>query len=186
MRIFFDLRCLQDPCYSFRGVGCHSAAIVRRVREFVPGPVETVGLLDEALPPLPAEYASLVDATQYATYSGPCRAGALLVQPSPMTHDQSRLAPLFGRADVLGCTIIHDFIQLDEPRYLPTPEARRAYLNNLVWLKYYRLFFPNSHFSGRRLREVLDVSPGRIEVTGCSSRRAFADFRPEQAEGVAP
>jgi glycosyltransferase involved in cell wall biosynthesis len=159
---------------------------VRQVREFLPGPVETVGLLDEQLPALPPEYEALTDSVRYATSPGPLREGAILVQPSPMTHDAARLAPLLGRREVLGCTIIHDFIPLDEPRYLPTVHARRAYMTNLVWLKYYRLFFPNSHFSGRRLREVLDVPSDRIQVTGCSMRSAFATFRAEQVEGVAP
>src|SRR5262249_23118135 len=107
---------------------------------------------------------------------------AIFLQPSPMTHDQSRLAPLLGRSGVYACSIIYDFIPLDEPRYLPTPDLRWGYLGNLFWLKYYDLFCPISEYSGRRLREVLGTADEQIEVTGASVRAEFGRFDPGTVE----
>jgi hypothetical protein len=101
MRIYFDLRCLQDPCYAFRGVGFHSAALLRHAKEHLPPSAHTVGILDEGMADPPEEYRGLVDQLQYAAFpSPPAGESAVLVQLSPMTHDQSRLAPLLGRSQI--------------------------------------------------------------------------------------
>jgi glycosyltransferase involved in cell wall biosynthesis len=177
MRVYFDLRCLQDPCYAFRGIGFHSASIVRHARAHLPAGARTIGILDESLQPLPEAYRDLVDTLQPTPTPGPDPEPILFVQLSPMTHEPSRMAPLLGRPRVLACTVVYDFIPLAEPRYLPTPAARRRYLNSLAWLKHSRLFFPISQATGRELRELLHVPADTVEVTGAGLRQVFAQFR---------
>ncbi|HYT91637.1 MAG TPA: glycosyltransferase [Gemmataceae bacterium] len=178
MHVYFDLRCLQDPCYAFRGVGFHAASIVRHARAHLPASARTVGILDESLEPLPPAYRDLVDVLQPTASPAQDRAPILFVQLSPMTHDPARMAPLLGRGRVLAYTVVYDFIPLAESRYLPTPAARRGYLNNLAWLKHYHTFFPISHATGRELRELLRVPAHRVEVIGAGLRQTFRSFTP--------
>jgi glycosyltransferase involved in cell wall biosynthesis len=184
MRVYTDLRCLQDPDYASRGIGRHCAALLRSVRQTVPEPVEVVGILDEQLPALPEEYGGLVDVRQFCLTPQPGRQTDIFFQPSPMTHDPSPLAPLLGRSRLRGCAFVYDFIPLDWPeRYLPTPERRRAYLNNLFWLKYYQTFCALSHYTARRLRETLGTLGHAVEVVGGAVRDVFFRFNPRAAAG---
>jgi glycosyltransferase involved in cell wall biosynthesis len=187
MRIYFDLRCLQDPCYAFRGVGFHSAALLRHAKEHLPPSAHTIGILDEGMADPPAEYRGLVDQLQYAAFpSPPAGQPAVLVQLSPMTHDQSRLAPLLGRSQVFCATVIYDFIPLVEPQYLAAPAARRGYYSNLAWLKYYHAFYPISQYSADALRDVVRAAPGRVAVTGACLRETFVRFEAPPLDAAAP
>jgi glycosyltransferase involved in cell wall biosynthesis len=178
MNIYTDLRCLQDPDFAGRGVGTHAAALLRHARAGWHQPVRLIGLLDESLPPLPEVYQSLVDECRHGANIRPGHLPCVFFQPSPLTHEQGRLAPLLCRRGVLASTVVYDFIPLDEPGYLPTPAARVAYLTNLVWLKCYHRFAPISEYAARRLAEVVAVKPGAVRVTGAALRGAFADFNP--------
>jgi glycosyltransferase involved in cell wall biosynthesis len=180
MRIYADLRCLQDPNYSFRGIGTHASTVLRQARRHFDEPVEIVGLLDEELGPVPEPYQELTDRTQHCLTPRPDADGAIFLQPSPLTHEQARLAPLLGRAGVFSCSIVYDFIPLEEERYLPTPALRWGYLGNLFWLKYYDLYCPISAYTGRRLREVLGAPADSIEVTGAGVRGDFYRFDPAE------
>jgi glycosyltransferase involved in cell wall biosynthesis len=185
MRLYVDLRCLQDPAFSFRGVGLHTASILRHARTYLSDDVEIVGILDETLPSLPEAWSRLVDHLQHARSPQPLRETNLFLQPSPMTHDPSALGPLVSHHQILSFAIVYDFIPLDEPRYLPTPQARRRYLASLYWLKLHQLFYPISRYSANRLRQVIDAPANRIAVTGASVRPAFASFDPTRVERIA-
>src|SRR5947208_250861 len=131
MRLYVDLRCLQDPAYAFRGIGQHSAAILRHARQGLgSGPLEIIGLVDERFAEVPTLYRSLVDSQQHSLVPQPGKPGdTIFLQLSPMTHEPARLAPLLGRANVLACAIIYDFIPLDDPSYLRATNARRTYMD---------------------------------------------------------
>lgn len=198
LRIFVDLRCLQDPGYAFRGVGCYAASLLRHAKQCLAKELggaapRLIALLDGTMDDLPGDYRELVDDVQYSTVPNLVRDTAILLQPSPMTHDQSRLAPMLGRSRVFSCTLVHDFIPLDHPeRYLTTPESRRDYLENLIWLGLHDLYVSNSEYSAQRLQEVLGVGGDRIQVTGVGIRSAFEPLeasstsRSEGPEATAP
>lgn len=185
MRIYVDLRCLQDPNYSFRGVGYHTAGILRQARVVLPAPLEIVGIVDESMPGLPDEYAPLVDHVRHAISPRPATSPVLFLQPSPMTHTPDALAPLLGRDDILSCAIVYDFIPLDEGNYLRTPEEYRRYLASLYWLKMHRLFYPISRHSAERLQHHVAPPTSRVLVTGACVRLAFAAFDPAHIARVA-
>jgi glycosyltransferase involved in cell wall biosynthesis len=174
MDLYVDVSCLQDPEYAFRGIGHHSAALLRHARGGLGPDVRIVGLVTPELPALDPAHRALLDETRAARTPRLSGRPALFVQPSPMTHPQWRLAPLLGRADLLTCAVVYDFIPLDRPGYLPTPAARRGYIANLAWLKQYDLFAPISAFSATRLGETLGVAGERVRVTGACVRDTFA------------
>src|SRR5260370_41973414 len=88
MRLYVDLRSLQDPRYAFRGIGHVGSSVLRHVRRFLPEVEEIVGLREEHLPDLPESYRPLVDRTQWGFLpTGGRTQPALFYQPSPMTHD---------------------------------------------------------------------------------------------------
>src|ERR1700738_3494976 len=136
MYLYVDLRSLQDPRYAFRGIGHVGSSVLRHVRRFLPEVEEIVGLREEQLPDLPESYRPLVDRTQWGFLpTGGRTRPALFYQPSPMTHDPGPLAGLLRHPAVFSCTVVYDFIPLEERRYLPTPVAQRQYLGALAWLK---------------------------------------------------
>jgi glycosyltransferase involved in cell wall biosynthesis len=184
MRIYVDLRCLQDPGYSFRGVGQHSAGVLRHARAFLPGPLEMIGLIDPGLPALPPVHAPLVD----RVLSQPRPRGqapAVFLQPSPMTHEPSRAATLLGHPGIVSCAIVYDFIPLREERYLPAQHDRHRYLAGMHWLKRHQLHCPISRVSARELRRLLGVPSSAIAVTGACVRSVFASFDPRLADRIA-
>jgi glycosyltransferase involved in cell wall biosynthesis len=184
MRIYADLRCLQDPEYAFRGIGRHCVALLRSVRQTMPEPLEVVGILDDQMPALPEEYRGLVDVRQSCLTPQPRRQPDVFFQPSPMTHDPSPLAPLLGQPRLRSCAFVYDFIPLDRQEcYLPTLERRRGYFNNLFWLKYYQTFCVLSRHTARRLQEILGVPGPAMEVVGGAIRDVFFRFDPRAAAG---
>ena len=52
MRIFTDIRCLQDNSYAERGVGSHSHFILKAIRSQLSVDVEIIGLSDPDIGPL--------------------------------------------------------------------------------------------------------------------------------------
>jgi glycosyltransferase involved in cell wall biosynthesis len=178
MKLYVDCRCLQDPRYSHRGIGFHTATLLAHARRWAEEPVAVIGLVAPSLPDLPDEYRALADAVRRAVMPRPDGLPAIHLQPSPMTHPPVDLAPLVGHPRIFACGLIYDFIPLEEPGYLPTAADHRAYVTNLVWLKGYPLLCPISACSGRRLRELVGVDEARTEVTGVGLRTAFERFDP--------
>ncbi len=181
MQIHVDLRCLQDPDYARRGVGLHTASLLAQRHAHLPPGTRLTGLLDPAMPPLPESYRGLVDETRPSPHIAPNRPGVFL-EASPMTHDPLLFAGLLDRPFILSCALVYDFIPLDlEQQYLPTALRHSQYLGNLSWLRLYDLFFPISHYSARRLREILSPPPERVEMTGACvrfTRNAHGDSAP--------
>jgi glycosyltransferase involved in cell wall biosynthesis len=177
LKIYVDARCLQDPHYAFRGVGFHSATLIRNARTCIrSAAIEIIAVLDANMGDLPKEYADMFDCSVHSRFPKLCNDAAIFVQLSPMTHDQSLMAPFLGRRQILSCAIIYDFIPLEYPdRYLPTPTAYRRFLNNMVWLKYFHVFFPISRYGAARLSDLLNIAANRLQVTGCAIRTDFKD-----------
>ena len=174
MQIYVDLRCLQDENYAFRGVGFHSAVLLRNSRRYWGAECELVGLIDANMGEIPFAYKGLVDRTQTVFAADRPSEPAAFVQLSPMTHDPLKVARLVGQPNVLSCAIVYDFIPLDVcKQYLPNATTLRTYASQLGWLAAYNRFFPISEYSSRRLREILAVNQSDVDVTGVALRPAF-------------
>ncbi len=174
MEIYVDLRCLQDPNYSFRGVGYHSSTLLRAGRQYFPQNCKWIGLVDSALPELPQEYVDLVDEMNQSPAPHVTGDAKLFLQLSPMTHDASRIQRFLSRPNVLSASIVYDFIPLDVPeRYLTNNQVKLDFVSNLAWLNHYDHFFPISNYSADRLLDVADVSRAEVDVTGVALRPQF-------------
>src|SRR5436190_22537119 len=133
--IYVDLRCLQDAAFAERGVGFHSAGLLRHARRWLDQPIRLIGLTDTALPPLKEAYRALVDKCLPSLKPRPSREPAAFIQLSPATHPQWRVGSLLGQDHVLSCAVAYDFIPLANRAYSPTAASRLGYCLTLLWLK---------------------------------------------------
>ena len=174
MEIFADLRCFQDPCYAFRGVGYHSSTLLRAGRNFFPQDTKWIGLVDPSQPAIPAEYSDLVDdiSDQRAPHASADK--QLFIQCSPMTHDASRFSKFLCAPSVVSAALVYDFIPLDmSERYLSNAKSATDYLRNFAWLARHDLMFPISQYSANRLLDLIDVARRDVHVTGVALRPEF-------------
>ena len=184
--IYADLRCLQDICYQRRGIGYHTAALLRaRENSFFSG-WRTIGLLDSQMPGLPADLLSLVDET--TTSLNPCfnHSPSLFIDGSPMTHDTRFNLRFQNHSAVLKAAVLYDFIPLDWPGYLPTLAKRIEYSAKIARLTKFDLFFPISSYTAWRLAELTGVTGTQVQVTGASVRRSLYEARAMTPVGRSP
>src|SRR4051812_28951807 len=174
-RVILDLRCLQDPNYSSRGIGRHALAMLRGA----PHNIHIVGLIDPTLPTLLPEARDAVHSVQLNAYAA-SRSGApqqpptYFVMMSPMTHDPIFAARLLSDPTLLRASVVHDFIPHRLPdRYLPGAAERLRYATALRWLARCDLFLPNSRTTAADLASLLGIPESAIAVTGCSIDPAF-------------
>ena len=175
--VYVDLRCLQDLAYRHRGIGYHTAALLRTRSRSRLSDWKAVGLVDPRFPKLLPEFASLVDETSYSV--NPCCNGApaVFLDGSPMTHDMRFGLRFQDNPRFFTAAVVYDFIPLDWPGYLPTVAKRIEYLSRMARMKHFDLFFPISQYTAWRLSELLGVSSGRIRITGASVRRSLYELR---------
>ena len=167
---YFDARCLQDPSYQFRGVGQHSASLLRGFHNVASQDRQAVGILDPSLPCLPPEFKALFERVEFISYCNETR-DDWFIQLSPMTHSPLKIARFLTRKTECSATIVYDFIPYDMPgHYLNDPAERLNYQICLSWLAEYDAFRPISTFSSERLRSVCNVPNNRIITTGVAVR----------------
>lgn len=167
--IQIDLRCLQDPGYSARGIGQVTRSLLRFLPHFAPPGMAVIGLIGSGLPPLSDADRDLVHGTA-PTGIAP-RDLAVFVQPSPMTHRPDAVVrPLRDRAAVKAA-VIYDFIPFDEPnRYLSARATRLEYYAALAALPAYDLYFPLSKYTASRLFDLVQVEAARVFTIGAPVR----------------
>jgi glycosyltransferase involved in cell wall biosynthesis len=180
-RVILDLRCLQDPNYSSRGIGRHALAMLRGA----PHSIHIVGLIDPTLPTLLPEARDAVHSVQLNAYAA-SRSGApqqpptYFVMMSPMTHDPIFSARLLSDPTLLRAAVVYDFIPRRFPhRYLPTPVEQLSYAAALRWLARCDLFLPISQHTADDLKNSLSVGEKIVAVTGCPLEPSF-----ERLEGI--
>jgi glycosyltransferase involved in cell wall biosynthesis len=164
-----DVRCLQDPAYAARGVGRHTANLLRHA------PLRPlIGLIDPALPPLDPALAALFDRLRPNAQFRDMLGAACFISASPMTHDPLFAARMLHDARKLKAAVIYDFIPYEFPeRYLAHPPARHAYITCLRWLARHDLFLPISQASAAALRRLLNIGEQNIAVTGAALDALF-------------
>ncbi len=174
MNVYVDIRCLQDENYAFRGVGYHSAVLLKSAKEYLPIHTKLIGLVDPQVGALPTSFLPLFDSIETVFASKSPSAPAAFLEMSPMTHDPMRVTRLLGRHSIFSATIIYDFIPFDVPeRYLSNPANAEEYSVQLSWLPAYDVFFPISEYSGRRVQEILAIPTDRVFTTGVALRPEF-------------
>jgi hypothetical protein len=167
LTIVFDVRSLQDDNYRVRGVGRHSANLLRFARINLPAGATLVAMADPQMPALSAEHAVLFDHIRPNAYAAMFDRPSWFIELSPMTHDPMYVARLVSTRGIFPAAVVYDFIPEEEPgRYLPTVARRLGYALAKYWLARYDLFLPISRSSASRLTELLRVSSDRIAVTG--------------------
>jgi len=171
------MRCLQDRDFQRRGIGYHTASLLRGRKRSQLSDWKTVGLVDPGMSTLPLEFSSLVD--KISSLPNPLSGGGLniFIDGSPMTHDPSFNIRLQSDPGLLRVAVLYDFIPLDWPGYLPTVPDRIGYLAKLARIKYFDLFFPISEYTAGRLSDLLGISRNRLNVTGACVRRSLYELR---------
>ncbi|QVL32628.1 glycosyltransferase [Telmatocola sphagniphila] len=174
-KIYVDVRCLQMPAYNYRGIGYHSAGVLRHAKEFLGDSIRLIGLTDSLYPVVPEEFSHLCDEYRDRV---PLDVGpALVLHLSPMTHCCSFLAQMFLQPELFHVAIFYDTIPLQEPhRYLPTPRRHREYLNSMIWLKMVDCFCAISKTAATQLENIIGPASDRMAVTGACLRESFQDI----------
>ena len=186
--IFIDARCLQDPALQFRGVGQHTASLLRgRKRSAAASQCCVIGLITNDLPPVADAYRDLLDETSLCINAVIPPSGAIFFAPSPMTHSVDVALRFTSHSRVVSAALIHDFIPWDWPGYLPTVSSRIDYLAKIAHLKSFDWFFPNSEYSASRLRQLVGIHAARVAVTGTAVRTSLKEHltaRPDANEYI--
>ncbi len=184
--IYADLRSLQDICYQRRGIGYHTAALLRARNGSSLNNWKLIGLVDSDFPDLPCDLVNLVD--EISPCLNPCLNGApaIFIDGSPMTHDTRFSLRFQNHPAVLKAAVLYDFIPLDWPGYLPTLAQRIEYSAKVARLCKFDLFFPISGYTAWRLAELTGVSGNRVKVTGASVRQSLYDARTQIVDSKSP
>ncbi len=171
-RLIIDMRCLQDPNYTERGIGNHARCIIRHA------PAPFIGLFDPKLPPMAPEFAALAAVLSPHAYLPDVAPGAVFLNPSPMSPDQHFNVRLLHSPGLTKAACVHDFIPYDrQETYLTQPVNRLDYFAAMAWLRRYDIFLPNSETTGERLREL--YGQVRAHITGVALPPWIEGIRPE-------
>lgn len=174
MRIFTDIRCLQDNSYAERGVGSHSHFILKAIRSQLSVDVEIIGLSDPDIGPLHPSHEGLCDSIRPTFHVGNVSEPSLFLQLSPMTHDTRLPAMLLDRPGIIPLAVIYDFIPLRfSKQYLAQENLLYSYCAALKWLRAYNHYLPISEHVGNETVQLLGAPKDRITVTGVALREAF-------------
>lgn len=171
--VYVDARALQDPDYRFRGVGQHSASLLRALKHFnwsAKRP-RIVAVIDPGMEPITPIHGLLFD--DIVNLSRPERDSGVcwFISLSPMTHDPVKVSGFLLSAAVFKICLFYDLIQLEFPeRYLAVPALRADFLVNLAWLRRYDIFASISEFSGDALVKRMAIDPAKVFVSNVAVR----------------
>jgi glycosyltransferase involved in cell wall biosynthesis len=175
--IYTDLRCLQDRDFQRRGIGYHTASLLRARANSPFAGCKLVGLTDPQMPDVPADLTHVVD--EISSCLNPVLNGepVILLEGSPMTHDTRFTACLINHPAVVKLAVIYDFIPCDWPGYLPAVHNRIEYSAKIARLNKFDLVFPISAYSAWRLRELTGLRESSIVVTGACVRESLYEAK---------
>jgi len=171
--VYVDARALQDPDYRFRGVGQHSASLLRALRHFSWSAKRPriIAVIDPGMEPITPLHGLLFD--DIANLSRPELDSGVcwFVSLSPMTHDPVKVSGFLLSTEIFKICLFYDLIQLEFPeRYLAVPALRADFIVNLAWLRRYDIFASISEFSGNALVKRMAIDPAKIFVSNVAVR----------------
>ena len=175
--VLIDVRALQDPAYSRRGIGRLTTNLLAHARTAAPQleRARFIALVDPALPPLTLADRALFDLERTTANPGALRRSTWFIEASPMTHDPLFVASLLIHPAIFAACVVYDFIPFDEPgRYLTHPAAKLDYYVSLAWLGRYQLFLPISKWTSARLASLLHLPGRNIAVIGAPLDPTFS------------
>lgn len=175
--IYIDARALQDPDYRFRGVGQHSSALLRALRQYdweKRRPL-LVAALDPSREDLHPTHRMLFDRVIHAPRIASGEApNPWFLSLSPMTHDPVWAAEFLLNDAVYRTALFYDLIPLEIPhRYLALPSLRSEYMVALAWLRCYDRFAAISQFTADVLVRRISIPPHKVFVSGVAVRRTL-------------
>ncbi len=184
--IYADFRCLQDQNFLGRGIGYHTAALLRARARSKLSNCKLIGLVDAQMPELPPGFLSLAD--QISSSLNPSLNGTdvIFIDGSPMTHDPRFDLRFQNHPGVLRVAVLYDFIPMDWPGYLPTAPRRMEYIAKLARLRKFDLFLPISEYTAWRLSELLEPASSQVGVTGACVRRSLYEIQSSLRETPSP
>lgn len=171
--VYVDARALQDPDYRFRGVGQHSASLLRALRQYdwLKRRPRMVALIDPAMEPIAAVHGLLFDEVANLNRVERDAGVAWFISLSPMTHDPVRVAGFLQDAGVYKICLFYDLIPLEFPeRYLAVPALRADYIITLAWLRCFDVFASISQFSGDAVIKRMAIDPAKVFVSNVAVR----------------
>lgn len=164
--VVVDVRCLQDPLYTHRGVGFHAKTTLGILRQTAPD-LRIAGLLDPTLPDLNAESREFLDFAVYSPGHVQIHTTRLFVCLSPLTAALGPAVPFLRSPDTQTLALIYDFIPAELPgRYLNDAESALRYHSRLNILGEFDCALAISEATARVARDLLGWDEQRIQVTG--------------------
>lgn len=184
--VYVDARALQDENFRFRGVGQHSASLLRALKRFdwKGQRPRLVAVIDPALEPLAEVHDLLFDEVASPRRAPVGSEPAWFVSLSPLTHDPVRLSGFLQDPSIYRICLFYDLIPLEFPeRYLTAPAARADYLVALAWLRCFDAFASISQASADALVERIGIDRARVIVSNVAVRR---ELEPRSTDRVVP
>ncbi|MEJ7607489.1 MAG: glycosyltransferase [Bryobacteraceae bacterium] len=174
--LYVDVRCFQD-FLEVPDIARHSAAVLRARLHSGLRDVEAVGLVDQQLPPLPAEIGQLLDRVTFNLNPSFSRGQSIYLDLSPLTHDLRFGGRFSGHENLVRASFIYDFLPLDWPGYPNTVAARIEYFSRIARLKSASLLFPVSQYAAKRMRDLVNLPADLVHVTGHAIPSSFFEAR---------
>jgi FkbM family methyltransferase len=163
--VVVDVRPLQDPLHSSRGVGVHGLGILQAVRAVAEGRRLCL-LADAELPDLAGDIQGDSDAVVYTPYALRDSHVALFVELSPMTATSATTSIFLRRSGSTAVSIVHDLIPtVHSAAYLTSPTTLLANRVRIEMLRHYDTLLANSVATSEECRKVLGNRPP-VVVTG--------------------
>jgi glycosyltransferase involved in cell wall biosynthesis len=172
--VYVDARALQDPDYRFRGVGQHSASLLRALRQYdwSGRRPRTVALIDPSMEPIAPVHGLLFDEITNLSRAERDAGVAWFISLSPMTHDPVKVSGFLQDPALYKICLFYDLIPLEFPeRYLAVPALRADYLVTLAWLRCFDVFASISQFSGEAVIQRMAIDPAKVFVSNVAVRQ---------------
>jgi FkbM family methyltransferase len=179
-----DVRSLQDPNYSTRGVGFHGRGVLAVVTALASQHGHELVLLANAeLPELPSDVVEPAGRVVYEPYSLRDDDVRLFVELSPMTETCAPAMPFLADPSCPTASVVYDFIPSRFPEaYLTTPAARLENRVRVEALRSYDLLLPISQSTETVIHDLLGDERPTV-VTGVAD--PLAGVQPQPAARAA-